>query len=1108
MVYKKSAILLLLFLFFITSSVQAGLPVNGPQKKLLSDETRKSIIPYAEGELLVKFVKGVSANSVNQIASSRSMRIKKRYSLLSQRTGNEIVLMKSSGTTEQMILAMKNHPAVAAFSPNYRRQLDATPNDTRYSELWGLHNTGQTGGVADADIDAAEAWNTTTGSSDVIVAVIDTGIAYNHPDLANNIWINEAEASGRSLVDDDGNGYVDDIYGFDAAGDLGVLPDMDPQDGHGHGTHCAGTIGAVGNNSLGVTGINWNVKLMALKMFDNSGGSGNDAYAIACIEYAIDQKVNRGQNVVAINASWGGSAYNDLLKTAIDQAGAAGIVFCAAAGNTGDDNDTTPHYPSSYTSTNIIAVTSTDDSDGFGGHNYGATSVDIGAPGIGILSTIPISLNPTIFYDDMESGSGNWTTGGTNNSWAITTDNEFVDDFGATPNTTNFWSDSPGVDYLVNTDSYLATVADIDLSGYTRNAVGISFKAAWLLDAGLDNDHAYVEISKDSGANWTVLGECVNEAGYVHYWQAKEFEIPELYKTANFRFRFHFVSDGTNNSWMRGWLIDNVGVGVYSYDNSYDCWNGTSMATPHVTGAYALLAGYHTGETMAQLISRILTTVDVLASLDSKCVTGGRLNVNSALGASATPTITVTAPTNGDILYGGDYTDITWTVSNATIEVVSLYYSVDGGASYDLIGTAPNNGSYTWTIPSTLTVEGKIKVTSADGSVEGISDGFWAIADYVPVLGNSEWAYSIVDAGDGGFLLAGYCDSISSGGTDALVYKLGADGRKEWQTNLGGIRDDLVFHAERTSDNGFILSGYTDSYTNGGYDVIVLKLDSTGKLQRTVHLGGAADDASFSVKQTADGGYVVMGVSASYTNGATDFLIYRLDADGHPLWQKNFGGTGEDLGTSIIQTVDAGFVLFGESDSFTNGGKDFLLFKLDADGNKVARKNFGGLEDEIALGPDDSGGNGVIQTADGGYAFCGQSKSYTNGLGDIVVYRINHNGALLWRKNFGGAADDEAHAIRQTADGGFILAGSSQSFTNGGKDFIIYKLDADGNEVWYKNYGGTEADAAFSIYQDADGNYMVAGYSYSFCTTPGYPDYLLFKLDADGNKIGRRNLGR
>ncbi len=1107
MVLKKSTILLILFLFFITAVAHAGIPVKGASKKILTDENRKSIIPYAEGELLVKFVKGVDANSVNQIAGSRSMQVKKRFALLSRRTGNEIVLMKSSGTTEQMILALKNHPAVAAISPNYRRQLATTPNDTRYAELWGLNNTGQTGGVADGDIDAPEAWQITTGSSSAIVAVIDTGIAYSHPDLSANVWINSAEASGRPLIDDDGNGYIDDILGYDAAGTNGIFPDMDPMDGYGHGTHCAGTIGAMGNNNLGVVGVNWNVKLMALKMFDDSGENGLDSFAIACIEYAVDQKVNRGQNVVAINASWGGADYDDLLKTAIDVAGAAGIVFCAAAGNDGTDNDTTPHYPSSYNSSNIIAVTATDHSDTYGGLNYGATSVDIGAPGIGILSTIPITLDPTIFYDDMESGAGNWTTGGSNNSWGITTDNEFISN-PALQNPTNFWSDSPGVDYLVNTDSYLAVAADIDLSGYFRNRVGISFDAAWLLDAGFDNDRAYLEISNNSGANWVVLGECVNAAGYMYFWQTKEFEVPELFKTANFRFRFHFVSDSTDSGWMAGWLIDNVGVGIYSYDNSYASWNGTSMATPHVAGAVALLASYHTADTVAQRIDRILSNVDLLPTLDGKCVTGGRLNVYSALTGAVIPTITVTAPTNGDVLYGSDYSDITWNVTNTVLETVSLYYSTDGGSNYNFIQNVANSGTYRWSIPSTSTTEGKVKVTSVDGSVVGENDGFFTITDFTPVPGNSEWCYSVVDAGDGGFLLAGYCDSITNGGTDVLVYKLGADGKKQWQTHLGGIRDEMAFHAERTADNGFIICGSGKSITNGGSDFILYKLDSGGNLLNTINLGGMQADYGFSVKETIDGGYAVIGVTYSFTNGLSDYLVFKLDADGHTLWQKNFGGAAEDRGTSIIHTANGGFVLFGDSTSFTNGGSDLLLFSLDPDGNKVARKNFGGALDECALGDDYAGGNGVVQTADGGYAFCGRSESYTNGLGDIVVYRLDPNGALVWRKNFGGTSDDDAHAIRQTADGGFILAGSSQSFTNGGKDFLVYKLDGDGNELWHKNYGGANDDAAFSVYQDADGNYMVAGYSYSYCTTPGFPDFLLFKLDANGDKLGRRNLGR
>jgi subtilisin family serine protease len=1120
MFFKKCASYLLLFLFCTTAVAVAGSPANGTVKKLLipqnstASQNSKSLIPYAEGELLVQFVRGVDMNSVNQVASTNSMSVKKRYRVLSERTGNELVLMKSNGTTEQMILALKNHPQVTAISPNYRRNLDTvgtpTPNDPRYSELWGLNNTGQTGGTSDADIDAPEAWQTTTGSSSVIVAVIDTGVCYDHPDLAANMWQNSAEAGGTPGVDDDGNGYIDDIYGIDPPGTAGSTPDTDPMDGYGHGTHCSGTIGAVGDNSTGITGVNWTVKIMALKMFDDAGGNGYDSNAIECIEYCIDQKTNYSQNIVAINASWGGTGYNSLLKTAIENAGAAGIVFCAAAGNDGTDNDSTPHYPSTYTSSNIIAVMATNHTDGDGGMNYGATSVDVGAPGVAILSTVPATVNPSIFYDDMEGGSGNWSTGGTNNSWAISSDNEFVTAYGGTANPTNFWSDSPGSTYLVNTDSYLTVASDIDLSGYSVQRVGISFLAAWLLDAGFDNDHAYVEISNNSGSTWTQLGECVNGYGYVHFWQSMEFEVPDAYKTANFRFRFRLSSDATNSGYMNGWLIDEVAVGPYLYTNAYASWNGTSMATPHVAGAIGLIAAQYPAETVSQRIDRILNNVDPLAALSGRCTTGGRLNVGSAMNDAGTPTISVTAPTNGDVLYVTDYADITWSVSNTTLSDVVLSYSTDGGSNYTSIGTVSNTGSYTWTIPDAVTSNGKIKVASTDGTIVGESSGAFSIQYFTPTAGYSEIAYSVIPSGDGGYIFGGYCDSITTGGYDILIYKLGADGRKVWRTNLGGVRDDLGFHIERTSDGGYLVCGYSTSYTNGEEDIILYKIDANGNYLWKKNFGGTSYDFSSSVRETADGGFILLGSSSSITNGSYDFLIYKLDSSGNTVWQKNFGGTGWEYASTVIQTTDAGYVMFGESNSFTNGGEDFLLFKLDSSGNKIARKNFGGTGSEWVLSEYwlEPSGNGVVQTADGGYAFAGFSTSYTNGGFDIIVYRINHNGALLWKKNFGGAADEEAHAIKQTADGGFILAGLSNSFTNGGEDFVIYKLDSSGNEVWHKNYGGTSDDGALCIYQDANGDYMVAGYSVSFGTTPGYPDFLLFKLDSDGNKIGRRNLGR
>lgn len=300
-------------------------------------------------------------------------------SLLSGR----LAKFKVSGmSTKDAIALLKSHQAIEYVEPDYRVSIASAPNDPRFDELWGLNNEGQTGGTADADIDAVEAWTISTGSRDVVVGVIDTGIDYSHSDLASNMWVNTSEIAGDG-IDNDGNGFIDDIHGINAITDSG-----DPMDDEGHGTHVSGTIGASGNNSVGVVGVNHEVSLVGCKFLD-AAGNGSTSDAIKCIDYMVGLK-NSGVNLRVLNNSWGGGGYSQALADAIDSSEAADLLFVAAAGNDTIDNDVNPHYPSNYENASVLSVASTNQTDDISWFShYGLTSVDMGAPGTAILSTTP-----------------------------------------------------------------------------------------------------------------------------------------------------------------------------------------------------------------------------------------------------------------------------------------------------------------------------------------------------------------------------------------------------------------------------------------------------------------------------------------------------------------------------------------------------------------------------------------------------------------------------------------------------------------------------------------------------------------------------------------------
>lgn len=324
---------------------------------------------YVCQEALIKFSLHAPEDYIDQVFEESQVEILEYF----PHTRVYHLMLPNTSPTLDQIAALGSRDNVIMAVPNWIVHAEAIPNDPNFGNLWGMNNSG----TPNADIGMPEVWDFYTDGSGKVVAVIDTGIDRTHPDLAANIWQNPGEIPDNG-IDDDNNGFIDDDYGWDFYNN-----DNDPDDDNNHGTHVSGTIGAIGNNGIGVAGVSWNAKLMAVK-FLNSFGSGFTSDAIAGIDYAV------ANGAEILNNSWGGGGFSQALKNSIDNADSNGVIFVAAAGNSGVNIDSFSFYPASYTSENLISVASTTSSDSLSSFsNYGLTGVDLGAPGSSIQSTIP-----------------------------------------------------------------------------------------------------------------------------------------------------------------------------------------------------------------------------------------------------------------------------------------------------------------------------------------------------------------------------------------------------------------------------------------------------------------------------------------------------------------------------------------------------------------------------------------------------------------------------------------------------------------------------------------------------------------------------------------------
>lgn len=374
---------------------QSTIPSETPTVKKVKTVTVTRPDEEREPEVLVKFKPGVPAEEIKRITTKNNDRIEDSIESVKGLFSIDDLDNADAATVAAKYAELSEFVEYA--EPNVRIELDPresdrrleerdptepvdgiTPNDPYFNEQWPLKNSGQEGGKSGADISAIKAWAKTTGDQKIVVAVLDTGVDYTHVDLAANMWF---RPDSVPQYKDDDLGTVNDARGFNA-----TKNSSDPMDENGHGTHCAGIIGAVGDNEEGVSGINWKVTIMPLK-FLGRGGFGSTKDAIEAINYAIDRKRN-GVNVRVISASWGSTQYSKALGDAIRAAGDAGILFVAAAGNSSTDNDSKPHYPSNYELPNVISVAALDRFDALASFsNFGAKTVHVAAPGREIPST-------------------------------------------------------------------------------------------------------------------------------------------------------------------------------------------------------------------------------------------------------------------------------------------------------------------------------------------------------------------------------------------------------------------------------------------------------------------------------------------------------------------------------------------------------------------------------------------------------------------------------------------------------------------------------------------------------------------------------------------------
>jgi len=338
--------------------------------------------------------------------------------------------------------------------------------------------------------------------------------------------------------------------------------------------------------------------------------------------------------------------------------------------------------------------------------------------------------------------------------------------------------------------------------------------------------------------------------------------------------------------------------------------------------------------------------------------------------------------------------------------------------------------------------------------------------------GHSDWGRSVQQTSDGGYIIAGTTRSFGAGDREVCLLKTDSSGDVLWTRAYGGSSWDYGHSVQQTSDGGYIIAGYTYSFGAGGSDVYLVKTNPSGNILWDRTYGGSDYDRGHSVQQTSDGGYIIAGYTGSFGAGSYDVYVVKTDSSGDTLWTRTYGGSSYDVGHSVQQTSDGGYIIAGYTGSFGAGREDVYLLRTDSSGHSLWTRTYGGSDWDW--------GFSVQQTSDGGYVIAGETASFGAGSSDVYLLKTDSSGNTLWTRTYGGSSSDRGRSVQQTSDGGYIIAGLTWSFGAGYSDVYLVKTDSSGDTLWTRTYGGSDQDWGESVQQTSDGGYIIAGETSSF----------------------------